>query len=181
VTRRALALAAALAGCIDNAPVEPPTLDRARFAADVQPHLAARCASPPCHGSDRRRLRVYAPGLFRADATRTHRDEPLTPAELAANERSAAAFAQGAPAAARSVQRHLARQRLGHGHLAAGRPEGRIAALVEVVVQDDEVAHAGELEVHLRVVFVHVGLAEAAVGEQRQQLAHRHLHEVDAG
>ncbi len=132
MTRRALALAAALAGCIDNAPVEPPTLDRARFAADVQPHLAARCASPPCHGSDRRRLRVYAPGLFRADATRTHRDEPLTPAELAANERSAAAFAQGAPAAAES--------------LLVTKPLNRVNHLGGRVFDESDEAHAALVE-----------------------------------
>lgn len=97
MTARALALAA-LAGCVGNAALDPPALDRDLFAARVQPVLAARCASPACHGSDRRRLRVYAPGLFRSDPARTHRDEPLTGAELDANARSAAAFALDVPA-----------------------------------------------------------------------------------
>lgn len=91
---RATLLAAALAGaCVDNAPIAEPSLDRALFVSVAQPVLAARCASPACHGSDRRRLRVYAPGYFRADPSRTHRDEALTDAELDANARSAAAFA----------------------------------------------------------------------------------------
>lgn len=90
---RAPTLLVALLGCVGNAPREAPALDPEVFAARVQPVLAARCASPACHGSDRRRLRVYAPGFFRADPARVHRDEPLSPEELRANERSAAAFA----------------------------------------------------------------------------------------
>ena len=100
--RRAACLAGLL-GCVGNAPVEAPALDHAMFATRVQPLLAARCASPTCHGSDRRRLRVYAPGFFRSDPRRVHRDEPITADELAANERSAAAFALDAPSAAESL------------------------------------------------------------------------------
>lgn len=100
--RRAACLSLLL-GCVGNAPVEPPSLDLAMFASRVQPVLAARCASPACHGSDRRRLRVYAPGFFRSDPHRVHRDEPITADELAANERSAAAFVVEAPSAAESL------------------------------------------------------------------------------
>jgi hypothetical protein len=97
------ALLAGLLGCVGNAPLEAPALDPATFAARVQPVLAARCASPACHGSDRRRLRVYASGFFRRDPSRVHRDEAITADELAANERSAAAFALDAPSAEESL------------------------------------------------------------------------------
>ncbi len=100
---RRAALAVALAGCVGNAPAAAPALDPTAFAASVQPVLAARCASPACHGTDRRRLRVYAQGFFRRDPARLHRDEPLTPEELSANERSAAAFALGAPSPRESL------------------------------------------------------------------------------
>lgn len=93
MSTRLLALFAALAGCVGNAALSAPQLDAELFASSVQPVLAARCASPVCHGSERRRLRVYAPGFLRSDSSRAHRDEPLTPGELRANERSAAAFA----------------------------------------------------------------------------------------
>lgn len=93
MTLRPIAAFSLLLGCIDNPSLAEPALDRALFVATVQPVLASRCASPVCHGTDRRRLRVYAPGFFRSDPTRTHRDEALTEAELDANARSAAAFA----------------------------------------------------------------------------------------
>ena len=100
---RRAALTAALLGCVGNAPIEAPLLDHATFATRVQPVLASRCASPACHGSERRRLRVYAPGFFRSDPSRVHRDEALTEPELAANERSASAFALDAPSAEESL------------------------------------------------------------------------------
>lgn len=101
----------ALAACaIDNSAIVAPQLDRALFATSVQPVLAARCATATCHGSDRRRLRVYAPGWFRADASRTHRDEPLTADELEANARSAEAFAANVAVAEQSL---LVRKPLG--------------------------------------------------------------------
>ncbi len=89
---------ALVAGCAGNPTVEAPALDAAFFAARVQPILAARCATPVCHGSERRRLRVYAPGLFRRDPRRLHRDEALTDDEVRANALSAEAFAAGASA-----------------------------------------------------------------------------------
>lgn len=100
---RALALTALALGCVGLDPLDAPPLDRARFAADVQPLLAARCATPVCHGSERRRLRVYAPGYFRRDPLRVHRDEPLDDAELDANLASAAAFAADIPRAEDSL------------------------------------------------------------------------------
>src|SRR3546814_6839566 len=39
-------------------------------------------------------------------------------------------------------QRDLVRERLGNVHLAAADPEGRVGALVGVIVEDDEVADA---------------------------------------
>ncbi len=53
---------------------------------------------------------MYAPGLFRADPRRVHRDEPLTPEELRANQRSAEAFAlETAPEDSLLVTKPLAR------------------------------------------------------------------------
>ena len=107
---RALALALGAMGCVGNAHVDAPALDAEMFSTRVQPVLAARCATPNCHGADRRRLPVYAPGLFRADPRRVHRDEPLTPEELRANQRSAEAFAlEIAPEDSLLVTKPLAR------------------------------------------------------------------------
>ena len=100
---RAAALLITLTGCVENAPADLPTLDSVAFTERVQPILAERCASPACHGSERRRLRVYAPGYFRRDPTRVHRDEALSAGVLAANERSAAAFASDVTAASESL------------------------------------------------------------------------------
>ncbi len=95
-------------------PVAPPALDSAMFRSQVQPILERGCASPSCHGNDRRPLRVYAPGYFRADPTRLHLDEPISPDELAANQRSASAFALGVDRAEQSL---LVLKPLGHaGH-----------------------------------------------------------------
>ncbi|RLB54582.1 MAG: hypothetical protein DRJ42_08755 [Deltaproteobacteria bacterium] len=65
------------------------------YATEVQPHVAERCASGGCHGRADRRLRLYAPGHYRADASRLHLDEPLTQQELGENARRLAAFAHG--------------------------------------------------------------------------------------
>ncbi|MBW2463588.1 MAG: hypothetical protein JRH11_18195 [Deltaproteobacteria bacterium] len=65
------------------------------YATNVQPHVAERCASGGCHGRADRRLRLYAPGHYRADASRLHLDEPLTYEEVAENARRLAAFAHG--------------------------------------------------------------------------------------
>lgn len=100
---RGLLASIALCGCVGNASVDAPSLDARMFAERVQPVLAARCANPTCHGSERRRLRVYATGLLRRDPSRAHRDEPIDAAELDANERSAVAFALGVSSAAESL------------------------------------------------------------------------------
>jgi hypothetical protein len=64
-------------------------------------------------------------------------------------------------------QRHLAGcSDGGHLHVAAALPEGRVVALVSLVVQDDEVADALVLEADLAVELVDVGRLEAAVGEE---------------
>ncbi|MFO0556409.1 MAG: hypothetical protein U0269_00175 [Polyangiales bacterium] len=109
------ALIACGACALDNSIVLAPSLDRAMFAAQIQPVLATRCASPACHGNERRRLRVYSPGLFRADPSRTHVDEALSANELEANARSAESFAADVPVARESL---LVRKSLGDaGHL----------------------------------------------------------------
>lgn len=100
---RSVLASIALCGCVGNAALDQPSLDARMFAERVQPVLAARCASPTCHGSERRRLRVYATGLLRRDPSRAHRDEPIDADELRANERSAAAFALGVSSAAESL------------------------------------------------------------------------------
>ncbi len=88
--------AACFAGCGPTAtPIVLPVLDSAVFATEVEPILEQRCANPTCHGNERRRLRVYAPGRFRRDAARLHLDEALDADELAANDASARAFAAG--------------------------------------------------------------------------------------
>jgi hypothetical protein len=115
---RALLCALSLAGCVANGPLAPPALDLAVFSSRAQPVLAARCATPACHGSDRRRLRVYAPGFFRSDPARVHRDEPLSSDELLANERSASAFAADVLRADESL---LVTRPLGYGGHLGGR------------------------------------------------------------
>lgn len=70
-----------------------PELDRAVFEREVQPMLAARCASPTCHGRPERALSVFAPGRWRSDAESVHLPGPLTEAELDHNYRASSALA----------------------------------------------------------------------------------------
>lgn len=102
---RAWALSLTVGACLQNpdAPGDVPALDSALFAREVAPVLERRCASLACHGSERRRLRVYAIGSLRRDARRQHLVEPLTDDERAANETSARAFAAGVFAAHESL------------------------------------------------------------------------------
>jgi hypothetical protein len=83
------------AACEGPAPGrEPlPMADLARFEAEVQPHLALRCASGGCHGRPERPLSLFAPGAHRLDRERLHLDEPLSRAELEENARRTSAFA----------------------------------------------------------------------------------------
>lgn len=60
-------------------------LDRTTFDRDVQPILAARCASPQCHGHPARLYSIFAPLRFRADPERVSIDEPLSREELTHN------------------------------------------------------------------------------------------------
>ena len=102
---RAWALSLTVGACLQNpdAPGDVPALDSALFAREVAPVLERRCASLACHGSERRRLRVYAIGSLRRDARWQHLVEPLTDDERAANETSARAFAAGGFAAHESL------------------------------------------------------------------------------
>ena len=102
---RALAWALSLTACLQtpDAPVDVPALASALCAREVAPVLERRCASLACHGSERRRLRVYAIGSLRRDARRQHLVEPLTDDERAANETSARAFSEGVSAARESL------------------------------------------------------------------------------
>jgi hypothetical protein len=77
---------------VEPAPEPIPEGDLARFAADVQPILDHRCATPSCHGRPDRALSIYSSGRYRSDPARTFLSEPLTADELAANVRGVAAF-----------------------------------------------------------------------------------------
>lgn len=81
---RSSALSLALAACSAPSQGEASVvwLDRATFAAKVQPVLAARCGSPECHGRPERALSIYSPLRWRADPARLELDEPLSTAEL---------------------------------------------------------------------------------------------------
>src|SRR3546814_13810816 len=69
-----------------------------------------------------------------------------------------------------SEQRDLARQRLRDRHLAAPRPEGRVGALVGVIVEDDEVADAFVIEANPAVIGVDIGGVEIAVRAMCKQI-----------
>lgn len=75
-----------------------PMADLAAFEAEVQPHLAERCASGGCHGRAERPLSLYARGAHRLDPSRVHLDEPITAFELEENARRISAFALAVPA-----------------------------------------------------------------------------------
>lgn len=99
-----IAIALALAGCgPDNPAAALPALDHDLFARSVEPMMEARCAVPSCHGNPRRPLSLYAPTRHRMDPSRVRLVEPLSPAELAANDRAASAFAYGITAATDSL------------------------------------------------------------------------------
>ncbi len=103
-------------GCVSSPgePLDEPTLDRRLFVESVEPVLERRCASPNCHGNDRRRLRVYAPGTHRRAASLVHRSLPLDDDELDANLRSASAFAVGTMRASESLLYAKALGRVAH-------------------------------------------------------------------
>ena len=76
-------------------------------------------------------------------------------------------------------QLDLVAQAVGHGHLAAGVPEALADPVVQVIVQDDEIAHVlvlgrGRL-VELRAPVV----AVAVVREQQNQALNVGLNQVD--
>ena len=68
-------------------------LDYGRFRTSVQPILAERCGNSSCHGRPERPLSIYSPRRWRADASRTHLDEPLSDAELDQNYTVSCVFA----------------------------------------------------------------------------------------
>jgi hypothetical protein len=89
-----LALAVVVAACVSQPAREPlPAGDPEAFAAAVQPVLDARCSDPSCHGRPERPLSIYSPLRYRMDPARRFLSEPLTAAELLANQRSVEAFA----------------------------------------------------------------------------------------
>jgi hypothetical protein len=72
-------------------------LDPEAFRCRVQPVVAARCAFAECHASARRPYRLYAVGRMRLGVDWARLEEPLTPAELAANYEVSRNFAVGEP------------------------------------------------------------------------------------
>lgn len=95
VLRAAIVLT--VSGCVgpplEGTPIAIGSL--ARFEADVEPHLEARCAQGGCHGRPERPFALYAPGQWRRDPARTHLDEPLDALELERNARALAALGVG--------------------------------------------------------------------------------------
>lgn len=90
----ALAIGSMLAAC-DLDPAAPERLfmpELADFAARAQPVLAARCATPSCHGRADRPLALYAPGFHRRDPRDLHRELPLDEDELRLNLMRVMAF-----------------------------------------------------------------------------------------
>ncbi len=96
--------ALALAACGPaNPAVATPPLDHALYLRTVESVLEQRCAVPSCHGNPRRPLATYATDRYRMDPSRLRLPEAISPEEVAANERSASAFAVGITNAADSM------------------------------------------------------------------------------
>lgn len=83
---------ATLPGCVDEGTVHAPALDADRYALEVQPFVAASCATLDCHGVLGRPLRLYSELGLRLSASlrpvaldEDVEPEPLTAEELADN------------------------------------------------------------------------------------------------
>lgn len=63
------------------------------FVRAVAPVLDGRCAQGGCHGRPDRPFVLFAPGVYRLDASRTHLAEDLTPQEHELNATRVAAWA----------------------------------------------------------------------------------------
>jgi hypothetical protein len=89
-----LAVALAFTGCVASLdqPAPAVTLDRDYFRCNVQPVIAARCAFPACHGTQRRPLTIYAPGRERYQVGWDQPTAPITQFELDANFGIASGF-----------------------------------------------------------------------------------------
>ncbi len=116
--RRWLVAFAAAAACGGVGPGDPQALvelDQDAYARDVHPILEARCATLDCHGVDDRPLRLYAEtGLRARDELR---DQPIEPAELAADVRAIAGLEPGAtPADSLFIRKPLAESAGGIAH-----------------------------------------------------------------
>ncbi len=72
-------------------------------------------------------------------------------------------------------------QTVRHSHGPHVVPEIGIVALGRVVMQDQEVAHPFELQVHPAVVFLDLNHAVMALGKQFEQFRDTFLDQVDAG
>lgn len=73
-------------GCgVESEPDPRPVLDVAEFRCNVEPVLMARCGFYPCHGSELRPFRVYAPNRLREQVSVPQLSAPLTASEMQAN------------------------------------------------------------------------------------------------
>ena len=145
--RRLCALAALASACGGVGAGDPQPvvdLDEAAYARDVHPIIEARCATLDCHGVDDRPLRLYAEtGLRAADDLR---DQPIDPAELAANVRATEALEPGvSPDDALFIRKPLAESAGGVAHeggeLWTGRDDPQlVCALAWLAGSSDEPA-----------------------------------------
>jgi hypothetical protein len=140
------ALASACGGVGAGDPQALVELDQDAYARDVHPILEARCATLDCHGVGDRPLRLYAEtGLRAADDLR---DQPIDPAELAANVRATEALEPGAsPDDALFIRKPLAESAGGVAHEGGDVWTGRddpqlVCALAWLAGSSDEPAAA---------------------------------------
>jgi len=89
--------ALAAVGCISDPGALPldellPPADFERFASEVQPIFADRCANPSCHGNEERPLEIFAIQQHRLDPADLYLADPLKPEELRANFEKSCAF-----------------------------------------------------------------------------------------
>jgi hypothetical protein len=124
----AIGLVAGCEGRGDATAVTPG--DRAAYGADVEPVLAARCATLDCHGDPGRPLRLYSTTGLRADDSLRGRDAGLTDDEIDDNIAAIAAVDPGAPAEAHLLVRKPLAE-IGHegGRVWASRSEAQVVCV----------------------------------------------------
>ncbi len=91
-----MALAWALAGCMQEGAVSIPAPDPVSFETSAYPILLADCGFPACHGDRARFFSVFGPGRTRLSAA-SEPDDPPTPEELALTYARASSMLVGGP------------------------------------------------------------------------------------